>query len=323
MPTGFTSRVAGGSGAQSRHKTAQAAKKKKPVASPISMDYMPGSVTSVVGSQQFQKDAAAAQNFVNRFQKPAATNAPTPGTAGRFSGGSSSGGSLGYNPVSPSYGAVAAASGGSSPVGGYGSTSGGRMNGAATGLDQELTGWAKGLKPDMLNTLMLDNREAFLRQIMDKMGLDPDTNIGALMAASPYIRGMNELALVMLGADPNFETGDMNSAFNWMGDFASQGMTPGGDMIDFSQGLANLMGAATGGDSLNALESYLNINDPQGQVDAMMSLAVPLANASLHPYWADAFSREMSRQGDAWTSKSSGNNMTGAFNSFFRDRMGY
>lgn len=322
MPTGFTSSVAGGSGAQSRHKTSQAAKKKKPVASPISMDYMPGSVSSVVGSQQFQKDAAAAQNFVNRFQKPAATNAPTPGTAGRFSGSSSTPyptGGLSPGMPDSSAGNVYAASN----VGGYGSTSGGQMNGAATGLDQELTGWAEGLKPDMLNTLMLDNREAFLRQIMDKMGLDPDTNIGALMAASPYIRGMNELALVMLGADPNFETGDMNSAFNWMGDFASQGMTPGGDMIDFSQGLANLMGAATGGDSLNALESYLNINDPQGQVDAMMSLAVPLANASLHPYWADAFSREMSRQGDAWTSKSSGNNMTGAFNSFFRDRMGY
>lgn len=320
MPTGFTSSVAGGSGAQSRHKTAQAAKKKKPVASPISMDYMPGSVTSVVGSQQFQKDAAAAQNFVNRFQKPATTSGSLGG--GTYNRGTGSAGSIPYNPVSPGYAAVTAASN-SSPVGGYGSTSGGQMNGAATGLDQELTGWAEGLKPDMLNTLMLDNREAFLRQIMDKMGLDPDTNIGALMAASPYIRGMNELALVMLGADPNFETGDMNSAFNWMGDFASQGMMPGGDMIDFSQGLANLMGAATGGDSLNALESYLNINDPQGQVDAMMSLAVPLANASLHPYWADAFSREMSRQGDAWTSKSSGNNMTGAFNSFFRDRMGY
>jgi hypothetical protein len=193
----------------------------------------------------------------------------------------------------------------------------------ATGLDQEFTGWAEGLKPDMLIPLMLGNPDAFLRQIMDGMGMDPDQNIGALAAAAPYIQGMNELALVMLGGQDDYEQGDLNRTFNWMGDFASQGMTPGGNGVDFSQGLDNILGSATGGDSLNALASALTNGTPQEQANKMMSLGGRLAEASLHPYWADAFIGELGRQGDAWVSKSAGNDMPGAFHSFFRDRMGY
>lgn len=192
-------------------------------------------------------------------------------------------------------------------------------SGSDTGQDLVGTGWATGLKPDMVNQLIADP-QAFMRQILGKMGYNPDTNIGALQAALPYIQNMNQLALIMLGADPNYSTGDWNNAYNWMGNFASEGATPGGSYLDFSQGLGNLLNAASGGSSLNPLESYLSIADPAGQVDAFNSLAVPLAQATLNPLWARAMQDELQRQGAAWVSKSAGNNMTGAFQDFLRSR---
>lgn len=281
----------------------------KKVAAPRSLDYVPGSAQSPFPqSQQEIRDQA----FIRKYQ-PGGTNSPATNPLIRPSGPAGTGSAAGsaFSPVSPSSydPGVSAASGGSGS--------------GATGLDQELTGWASGLKPDMLTALIMGNPDAFLRQIAHRMGLDPDENIGALQAAAPYIQGMNELALVMLGGNDDYEVGDMNSIFNWMGDFASQGMSPGGSMIDFSQGLNNLLGADTGGSGLNALESALQIGTPQEQANKMMSLAGNLASSSLHPYWADAFIGELGRQGDAWVSKNAGNNMTGGFNTFFKDRMGY
>ena len=252
----------------------------------------------------------------------------TSGSTGALSSGTKTGATGG------SGGTYAASSGGGSGGGGGGGGGGGSSTtgyGSSAGINAPLTGWASGLKPDMLNTLMVENPDAFLRQIMHQMGLDPDQNIGAFYAASPYIRNMNELALLMLGGNDDFSAGDLNSAFNWMGNFASQGMTPGGDYINFDQGLSNLMHAsATGGTSqnsspgsgLDALSSYLTNNNPQGQVDSFMSLLLPLANASLHPLWARALQNEASRVGDAWVSKSAGNDMPGAFNTFFKQRFG-
>ncbi|RTL16856.1 MAG: hypothetical protein EKK55_23535 [Rhodocyclaceae bacterium] len=266
-----------------------------------------------------------AREFIERFQnRKKATqgifsggNTSTIGSSGTGASGRVSAGgaeSIGSGSGSGSGGgSVSAAAVPNGSTGGYGSSA---------GIDSELTGWAAGLKPDMINTLMNDPG-SFLRQIAYGMGLDPDQSIGAMQAAMPYVENMNELALIMLGTDPNYETGDLNSVYNWAGNFASQGMTPGGDYIDFSQGLNNLLGANTGGENLNPLESYLAINDPQGQVDAMYSLLRPLAMASLNPLWGAALLAEAGRQGDAWVSKSAGNNMEGTFGSFFRDRMGY
>jgi hypothetical protein len=151
--------------------------------------------------------------------------------------------------------------------------------------------------------------------------MDPDQNIGALQAALPYINDMNQLALVMLGGNQNYDTGDLDKTVQWLGNYVGQGMTPGGSYANFNQGLGNLMGADTGGSNLGPLASYLQIADPGGQVDAFNSLAVPLANASLHPLWARAFQDELNRQGAAYVSRMTGGTTNAnGFNDFLAGR---
>lgn len=189
------------------------------------------------------------------------------------------------------------------------------------GLDESLTGWVEGIKPTAMPELF-NNPEALLRQFMFRQGLDPDRAIGAMMQALPFAQDMNQLAFLMLGGNPDFETGEFDPVANWMGNAMSNLMTPGGRTIDFGQGMSALTGTAASGDSLSPLGGYLGFGTPSEQVAALRSLAVPLANSSLHPLWARSFSDELSRQGAAYVSKNAMADSMDPFNMWLANRMG-
>lgn len=189
-----------------------------------------------------------------------------------------------------------------------------------TGAGSPGTGWMSGIAPDAA-TMLFENPDAFLRQVLSRMGHDPDAMIGAMQLASPVARNMNELAMIMLGANPDFEAGELNQVGNWMANMLANQLTPGGRFIDFGQGLSNLLGVATGGaDQLSALGSILGIDDPAGQTRAFQALATALASASLHPLWARGFQDELSRQGDAYISKNATNLGMDPYNQWLRSR---
>lgn len=180
-----------------------------------------------------------------------------------------------------------------------GGTGGGTGNngsgGALTG--QDLTGWAAGIRPDAI-PMMYQEPQALLRQVMAKMGMSANDNPGLYNLALPNADLVNALSLVFMGADPGFQQGENNQVLNAMGDFFAQGLTRGGQGVDFSQGIDNIIG--TGANSDTALGGYLNLDDPRGQVNAVKSLIAPLAQAGLHPLFARALDNQINRLADEY-----------------------
>jgi len=158
-----------------------------------------------------------------------------------------------------------------------------------------LTGWASGIRPDAI-PMMYQEPQALLRQVMAKMGMSAGSNPGLYNMALPNADLVNALALVSMGADPGFEQGNNDAVLNFMGDYFSQGLTPGGRGVDFGAGIDNIMGA--GADT--ALGGYLNLDDPRGQVQAVKSLIGPLAQAGLHPLFARALDNQINRLADEY-----------------------
>lgn len=165
-------------------------------------------------------------------------------------------------------------------------------------MDQDFTGWAQGMRPDAAQTIFQEP-QALLRQVMASMGMSANSNPGMYHMALPNADLVNALAMLQLGGTSNFDQGNINSVINTMGDMFSQGLTRGGQGIDFRSGLNNAMTAGTG----TALGDFLNLDDPRGQVQAMSSLLMPLAEAGLHPLFAQAFQAEINRLADEYYSR--------------------
>lgn len=165
----------------------------------------------------------------------------------------------------------------------------------ADGRTQDLTGWARGIRPDAI-PMMYQEPQALLRQVMAKMGISAGSNPGLYNMALPNADLVNALALISLGADPGFEQGNHDAVLNFMGDYFAEGMTPGGQTVDFGAGIDNIMNA--GADT--ALAGYLNLDDPRGQVQAVKSLIGPLAQAGLHPLFARALDAQINRLADEY-----------------------
>ena len=201
------------------------------------------------------------------------------------------------SPVVPNLGVTQAADRGISPVSAasVGNTGGTTTAGTQGNLGSDYTGWAAGMRPDAAN-MLFQEPQALLRQVMAKMGLSANDNPGLYNMALPNADLANALALIGLGGQQGFQQGDINSVLNNMGDFFQQGLTRGGQGVDFNQGMKNIMGA--GQDT--ALGGYLNLDDPQGQYQALASLMMPLAEAGLHPLFAKSLQNQMQKLRDEY-----------------------
>lgn len=148
------------------------------------------------------------------------------------------------NPVVPNVGVTQAADRGISPVSAasVGTTGGATGSTSQGNLGSDYTGWAAGMRPDAAN-MLFQEPQALLRQVMAKMGMSANDNPGMYNMALPNADLANALALVGLGGQQGFQQGDINSVLNNMGDFFQQGLTRGGQGVNFEQGAKNIMGA--------------------------------------------------------------------------------
>jgi hypothetical protein len=183
-------------------------------------------------------------------------------------------------------------------------------------MDQEFTGWAQGLKPDAAQ-MLFQEPQALLRQVLAKMGMSANDNPGLYYQSLPNADLVNALAMLQLGGSSDFNQGNINSVINTMGNMFQQGATRGGTGINFQGGLANAMNAGTG----TALGDFLNLDDPRGQVQAMSSLLMPLAEASLHPLFQQAFQAEIGRLADEFYSRSAFGDTQGDFQDLLARRL--
>lgn len=184
-------------------------------------------------------------------------------------------------------------------------------------MDQNFTGWAAGIRPNAV-PMMFQEPQAFLRQVMGQMGMSANTNPGMYYMALPNADFANALAMLQLGGSSDFSQGNTNQVLNTMGDFFSQGLTRGGQGVDFRGGLSNALGSGTG----TPLGDFLNLDDPRGQVQAMSSLLMPLAEAGLHPLFAQAFQAELSRLADEYYSRSAFGTPDASFQAMLNKRLG-
>jgi hypothetical protein len=171
----------------------------------------------------------------------------------------------------------------------------GTGGGAGGPLDQTYTGWAAGMRPGAA-TMLFQQPQLLLRNVMAKLGMSANDNPGMYAMGLPNADLANALAMVGLGGNADFQQGDINSVINNMGDFFKQQMSRGGKGIDFSQGMQNIEHASPD----SAMGGYLNLDDPQGQVQAFSSLAMPLAESGLHPLFAKAFQNQINRLADEY-----------------------
>lgn len=234
------------------------------------------------------------------------TPAIIPGTSGGGTGGQATGAS------SPTYSAAGV------PADIVASRSGVQAADNSNVMDQNFTGWAEGVKPDAI-PMLFQEPQALLRQVMASMGMSANTNPGMYNMALPNADLANALAMIQLGASPDFSQGNTNAVLNQMGDFFQQGLTRGGQGVDFRSGMGNLMGAGIG----TPLGDFLNLDDPRGQVQAMSSLMMPLAEAGLHPLFAQSLQSEINRLADEYYSRSAfGTPNEGGFQGMLNKRLG-
>jgi len=192
------------------------------------------------------------------------------------------------------------------------STSGGSVNAASTGggvnpaevgvtgandINQALTGkvGGYGIRPDAI-PMLYQEPQALLRMTMQNMGLDPNQNQGMYNMALPNADLVNALSMIGLGGQKGYDAGENSQVLNFMDNLFRQGMTRGGQAIDFSAGMDNILGAS----KESPLATMMGMDDPRGQVAAVSSLMLPLAEAGLHPLFARSLQKSLQSLGDEY-----------------------
>lgn len=164
--------------------------------------------------------------------------------------------------------------------------------GVTTGTDisSTLTGnvGKYGIRPDAI-PMLYQEPQALLRMAMANMGMSANDNQGMYQMALPNADLVNALSMIGLGGNKDYNAGEHDKVLNYMDNLFRQGLTKGGDVVDFSQGMSNIVNA----DSASPLASMLQNDDPRGQYSALSSLMLPLAEAGLHPLFARSLQKSM------------------------------
>jgi hypothetical protein len=171
--------------------------------------------------------------------------------------------------------------------------------GGATGVGGDilspLTGQVGqyGIRPDAI-PMLYQEPQALLRMAMANMGMSANKNPGMYNMALPQADLVNALSMIGLGND--YKAGDNSSMLNYMDNLFRQGLTKGGDTVDFQSGMSNILGA-----NINTpMGEMLNNDDPRGQYSALSSLMLPLAEAGMHPLFARSLQKSMERLRDEY-----------------------
>lgn len=171
---------------------------------------------------------------------------------------------------------------------------------AGTDISGNLTGnvGGYGIRPDAI-PMLYQEPQALLRMAMASMGQSANDNPGMYNMALPNADLVNALSMIGLGGNKDYNAGEHDKVLNYMDNLFRQGLTRGGEVVDFSQGMSNLTNAAAG----SPLESMLQNDDPRGQYSALSSLMLPLAEAGLHPLFARSLQKSMEALRDEYYSR--------------------
>jgi hypothetical protein len=187
-------------------------------------------------------------------------------------------------------------------------------NGQNTDLSAPLTGLAGSFDPSLLQYVYAQP-ELILKQLMQNNGQSPLTgNSGLFTAATPYMDALMSILPLAFGGggQPN-----ASAPINWMGDMMQQGMTPGGQGIDFG----SVMRAAQ--DQLkntsSATSQYYNAPgmDPLDQINKMKELVLGAGSAGLAPQFQTALKNALNSASLNYMGKFTTGQQAGNFPSWF------
>jgi len=284
-------------------------------------------------------NTAKTQFFLDNLNKPSgggsaysnpittANNAqtgPRPAGSGGTGGGAVSGGGTGggYSSGGGGYGGGGGGGySGGGGGGGYGiaSTGGGggtdALGGAVTDLGAPYTGFAARYTPGSAD-MLFGNPNIILKDVVRDMGLPGDG--GGYFMAQPYMNYANALFALANGGGTDMANGANGEGINYLADYARNLMTPGGEAIQFDQGLNALQNYAPG----SMLDNLLNIAAPEDQVKNYSNLVNALTAASSHPLWARAMQSFLADRGTDFMSSMARGDAQTNFGNYLGRRMG-
>ena len=175
-----------------------------------------------------------------------------------------------------------------------------------------------GIRQDAI-PMLYQEPQALLRMTMQNMGMDPNKNAGMYNMALPNADLVNALSMIGLGGQKGFNAGENSNVLNYMDELFRQGLTRGGQGVDFSAGMDNILGASKD----SPLANMMNLDDPRGQYAAVSSLMLPLAEAGLHPLFARSLQKSMEGLRDEYYQKyANAANPPANFQNFAGGRLG-
>jgi len=164
--------------------------------------------------------------------------------------------------------------------------------------------------------LLYQEPQALLRMAMANMGMSANDNQGMYNSSLPMADLVNALSMVGLGND--YKAGDNSSMLNYMDNLFRQGLTRGGENVNFQAGMSNIVNA----NKDSPMGEMLNNEDPRGQYSALSSLMLPLAEAGMHPLFARSLQKSMERLRDEYYSRYANGTPPTSLAGMMNDRLG-
>jgi len=173
--------------------------------------------------------------------------------------------------------------------GNYGNYDGGGSGGSSGGGNDTPQGLpdGEGWLPTAAD-IFAKNPEAMLAWLTTA---DDNRNLGIYGMTEPYADYANALFLALNGQDA--DGGTKEQFTQWLGDYFSDLMTPGGSGIDWRTALGNINNPSAG----SPLASYLAIGDPSDQLGNYLRLSSAPINAAFHPLIANAIMKRLAMSG--------------------------
>lgn len=235
-------------------------------------------------------------------------------TSGGFTTGSSGGG---YSGGGYSDGGGYGYSGGGGGGGSYGVASTGvdPLTGAVVDLTAPYTGFASRYTPGSAD-MLFGNPNIILKDVVRDMGMPGDG--GGYFMAQPYMNYANALFALANGGNTDMANGANDVGINFLADYARNLLTPGGEAVQFDQGLNALQNAAPG----SMLDNLLNLAAPEDQVKNYSNLVNALTAASSHPLWARAMQSFLADRGTDFMSSMARGEAKSNFGNYLGRRQG-
>lgn len=225
--------------------------------------------------------------------------------------GSAAGGAGSAYGSGGAYGVGLASEGG----GGGGGAAAGGGGAAPVAMGAPYQGFAARYMPGSAE-MLFSNPDVILRDTLRDMGRDPDEGLYYML--EPLAQAANALFALGYGTTSDLGAGSNEAGINFTNDFLRNQATVGGNAVDYNQGL-NALHNYEGG---SAMDSMLNLANPEDQISNYRGLHAALANTSLHPVMARAANAFLDARGTDFMSSVARGNAQSNFGNYLASRQG-